>query len=315
MATCYFLAPLLNIVTPDRHCPAKLLQFQTNGFCNSSNHRFLKVRPHLRSSTVPPGRIFRYQDETENKPRSEAAGIQLYGEIEKLMTETAKRSQDGWGVSGDWREVEGAWVLRPRNSRPTSVVHFIGDEAQFKFDRCVRSLQDISDLPTFGIGHSLGSVEASSAVPLFSPVIVPMAQSFGPVISQLISSPTVCFSAEMAMKQFETLSPPIMKQLLNSESAISSLLDMLVRSLPGDHGSPLQQVIPDVPPGMADAVNRGSELLANLTVGTPWETVAREVNSTLGVDIKSQISKDVDLLVDVIASWMTSTMGSMLLKP
>ncbi|KAF9610716.1 hypothetical protein IFM89_024566 [Coptis chinensis] len=211
------------------------------------------------------------------------------------MTETAKRSQDGWGVSGDWREVEGAWVLRPRNSRPTSVVHFIG------------------------------------AVPLFS-CYLPMAQSFGPVISQLISSPTVRF--EMAMKQFETLSPPIMKQvlplveqlpplymveghfipkpeetrrlLLSSESAISSLLDMSVRSLPGDH----LQVIPDVPPGMADAVNRGSELLVNLTVGTPWETVAREVNSTLGVDIKSQISKDVDL-----ASWMTSTMGSMLLKP
>nr|CAD1827433.1 unnamed protein product [Ananas comosus var. bracteatus] len=94
--------------------------------------------------------------------------------------------------------------------------HFlIADEVQFKFDRCLRFLQEIvTGLPTFGVGHSLGSVihlligsryaiqrsgnvlmafnnkEASVAVPLFSPVIVPMAQSFGPVLSQLTSSPT-----------------------------------------------------------------------------------------------------------------------------
>nr|CAD1827462.1 unnamed protein product [Ananas comosus var. bracteatus] len=94
--------------------------------------------------------------------------------------------------------------------------HFlIADEVQFKFDRCLRYLQEIvTGLPTFGVGHSLGSVihlligsryaiqrsgnvlmafnnkEASVAVPLFSPVIVPMAQSFGPVLSQLTSSPT-----------------------------------------------------------------------------------------------------------------------------
>ncbi|KNA15471.1 hypothetical protein SOVF_098050 isoform A [Spinacia oleracea] len=38
--------------------------------------------------------------------------------------------------------------------------HFsIADEVQFKFDRCLRSLQEtVGDLPTFGIGHSLGSV-------------------------------------------------------------------------------------------------------------------------------------------------------------
>jgi hypothetical protein len=35
--------------------------------------------------------------------------------------------------------------------------------------------------------------EASSAIPLFSPVIVPMAQSFGPILSQLTSYPTVRF--------------------------------------------------------------------------------------------------------------------------
>lgn len=78
------------------------------------------------------------------------------------------------------------------------------------------------------------------------------------------------------------------------------------------------QAIPDVPPAMADAVNRGSELLANLTVGTPWETVAKEVGNTLGVDskiLRADISKDIELLVDVIASWMASNAGPKLLRP
>ncbi|KAG0501047.1 hypothetical protein HPP92_001119 [Vanilla planifolia] len=221
-------------------------------------------------------------------------------------------------------------------------------------------------------------MEASVAIPLFSPVIVPMAQSFGPLLTQLTSSPTVRRGAEIAMKQLESLSPPIMKQflplieqlpplymdlvkgreefipkpeetrrlvksyygvsrnlliqfkddtidetpvlakLLSSESAISSQLDLAIRSLPGDHGLPLQQILPDVPPAMADAVNRGGELLANLTVGTPWESVAKEVAGTLGPDsriLRAQISKDVELLVDVITSWMASNSKTRLLKP
>ncbi|GFY88068.1 Gut esterase [Actinidia rufa] len=336
--------------------------------------------------------------------------------------------------------------------------------------------------------------EASLAVPLFSPVLVPMAQSIGPLLSQIASSPTVRLGAEMTMKQLENLSPPIMKQVLplveqlpplymdlvngrenftpkpeetrrlvlrsrgrardpnrgqvawylgkgffkvlvissierrapwsvlqrpfedcaplsilvaetlqvrscvNTEalcglcalflkdnvefvntylkvvsltkqlenfktelkktqatidaswlnkaeaksalsqaekqkedeenlryaltqlalaqvltdSAISSMLDMSIRSLPGDHGLPLQQALPNVPPAMADAVNRGGEFLANLTAGTPWETAAREMSNTLGVDsrtLRAETSKDIDLLVEVIASWMASNTG------
>ena len=78
------------------------------------------------------------------------------------------------------------------------------------------------------------------------------------------------------------------------------------------------QALPDVPPAMADAVNRGSEFLANLSVGTPWETVAKEVSNTLGVDstvLRAEISKDVDILVDVITSWMASNSGAKLLRP
>jgi len=393
-----------------------------------------------------------YSQEPVKKPGTDAStstdstSIQVYSQIEKIITETARQSQGGWASSGDWSEIEGAWVLRSKSLEPTSVVHFIGgifvgaapqltyryflerladkgalviatpyasgfdhfsiaDEAQFKFDRCLRYLQQpVKELPSFGVGHSLGSVihlligsryavqrsgnvlmsfnnkEASSAIPLFSPVIVPMAQSFGPILSQLSSSPTIRMGAEMAMKQLQSLSPPIMKQVLplveqlpplymdlvqgredfipkpeetrkliksyygisrnllvkfkddiidetptlaqvlSSEAAISSVLDMSIRTVPGDHGLPLQQLLPDVPPAMADAVNRGGELLANLTAGTPWEEVAKEVGNTLGTTdtggvLRAQISKDVNSLVDVISAWMAANSGPRLLPP
>lgn len=412
-----------------------------------------QIRISRRSSWNGRSRVCAsYSQEPVKKPGTDAStstdstSIQVYSQIEKIITETARQSQGGWASSGDWSEIEGAWVLRPKLSEPTSVVHFIGgifvgaapqltyryflerladkgalviatpyasgfdhfsiaDEAQFKFDRCLRYLeQPVKELPSFGVGHSLGSVihlligsryavqrsgnvlmsfnnkEASTAIPLFSPVIVPMAQSFGPILSQLSSSPTIRMGAEMAMKQLQSLSPPIMKQVLplveqlpplymdlvqgredfipkpeetrkliksyygvsrnllvkfkddsidetptlaqvlSSEAAISSVLDMSIRTVPGDHGLPLQQLLPDVPPAMADAVNRGGELLTNLTAGTPWEGVAKEVGNTLGTAdtggvLRAQISKDVNSLVDVISSWMAANSGPRLLPP
>ncbi|GAB4854247.1 hypothetical protein Ancab_022834 [Ancistrocladus abbreviatus] len=390
-------------------------------------------------------RVLCNNDPGSGSRRPEETGIQLYRDIERLLTETVRQSQDNWAGIGlsDWTEVEGAWVLKPKKLGANSIAHFIGgifvgaapqltyrlflerlsekgvlvvatpyasgfdyfhiaDEVQFKFDRCLRSIQEGgSDLPTFGIGHSLGSVihlligsryaiqrsgnilmafnnkEASLAVPLLSSVLVPMAQSFGPLLSQLLSSPTVRLGTEMTMKQLENLSPPIMKQvlplieqlpplymdlakgrenfspnpeetrrliksyygvmrnllikfkddridettmlaqILSADSAVCSMLDMSIRALPGDHGLPLQQTLPDVPPAMADAVNRGGELLANLTVGTPWETVARDVGTTLGVDsriLSSNNVKELNHLVDVITSWMSSYVGSKQLR-
>lgn len=78
------------------------------------------------------------------------------------------------------------------------------------------------------------------------------------------------------------------------------------------------QALPDVPPAMADAVNRGSEFFANLTVGTPWETVAKEVGNTLGADttiLRAQVSKDMEALVDTVAAWMISNSGPKVLGP
>ncbi|CAI0399473.1 unnamed protein product, partial [Linum tenue] len=433
--------------------------------------RRLRSAALIRRTTTTTTRICCQYDDTGRKPARQSSsptGIQLYGEIKRILTETVRQSQGGWGSLTDWTEIEGAWVLKPRNGRANSVVHFIGgifvgaapqltyrlflehlaekgvmviatpyasgfdyfhiaDEAQFKFDRAFRFLQEsklnsmagvfvqVEDLPTFGMGHSLGSVihlligsryavqrsgnvlmafnnkvgldtssffvpqEASLAIPLFSPVLVPMAQNMGPILSQIASSPTVRMGAEITLKQIENvISPPFMKQafplieqlhplymdlvngreefspkpeetcrlitsyygvsrnllikftddsidetlslakVLSSESAISSLLDMSIRSLPGDHGLPLQQGLPDVPPAMADAVNRGSELFTNLAVGTPWETVAKEVGNTLGTDNqipRAQSSRDLAKLVDVITSWMASNAGPKVLRP
>ena len=79
------------------------------------------------------------------------------------------------------------------------------------------------------------------------------------------------------------------------------------------------QALPDVPPVMSDAVNRGGELLSNLIAGTPWETVAKDVSTSLGMGLDSQIlrsesSKELEHLVDVISSWMSSSIGSKLLR-
>ncbi|KAK2965652.1 hypothetical protein RJ640_011728 [Escallonia rubra] len=457
MASTWLWTPQAQAASSSRYSGESTLSRSSTSSCLYDFHRHHAislplVRNYCTSSSCSPRsrktRIYCNADDTNGsnttKSPPDTSGIRLYSEIERLLTETAKQSQYGWGSSSDWSEVEGAWVLKPRNSPPMSVVHFVGgifvgaapqltyrlflerlsekgilviatpyasgfdhffiaDEVQFKFDRCLRFIDEtVRDLPTFGIGHSLGSVihlligsryavqrngnaliafnnkEASLAVPLISPFLVPMAQGIGPFLSQIASSPTVRFGAEMTMKQLENLSPPIMKQVLplveqlpplymdlvngrenftprpeetrrliksyygvsrnllikfkddtidetstlaqvlSSDSAISSMLDMSIRLLPGDHGLPLQQALPDVPPAMADAVNRGGELFANLTAGTPWETVAREVGNTLGVDsriLRADISKEIDLLVDVITSWMASNTGPKLLKP
>ncbi|CAH8363132.1 unnamed protein product [Eruca vesicaria subsp. sativa] len=403
--------------TPPSFSPRRrLLNFSSHRRPQFSVIRFDKERF--------PKRVFcsyNQENNNNNKDRTQSTGIQVYGEIERLLTETVKQSQSSSSGSADWSEVEGAWVLRPRNSNPKMVAHFIGgifvvqlytwyyltpSLVQGCFGTFVSvygniRFEVVQDLPSFGIGHSLGSLihlligsryavqrngnvfmafnnkEASLAIPLFSPVLVPMAQSLGPLLSQVATSPTVRLGAEMTRKQLETLSPPIMKQILplveqlpplymdlvkgredfipkpeetrrlirsyygisrnllikfqddsidetpilaqvlGVESSISSKLDMSIRTLPGDHGLPLQQALPDVPPAMADAVNRGSEFLANMAVGTPWESVAKEVGGTLGMDSKilnAYASKDLAQLVDAVTSWMASNMGPKLLR-
>lgn len=124
----------------------------------------------------------------------------------------------------------------------------IADEAQFKFDRCMRALLDeykyrplVEDMPVFGVGHSLGALthlligaryavqrkgnviisfnnrSASEAIPFLSPMVAPMTQNIGPILQQLTSSPAVRLGAEVALrrlKEFGAISPPMFKQAM-----------------------------------------------------------------------------------------------------
>ncbi|CAK9873846.1 unnamed protein product [Sphagnum jensenii] len=79
----------------------------------------------------------------------------------------------------------------------------------------------VDTLPIFGVGHSFGALAqlliATSAIPLLSPVLGPVAQNFSPILAQLTASPTLRLGAEIAvqqLKQFESVSPPIVKQVL-----------------------------------------------------------------------------------------------------
>ncbi|MED6119126.1 hypothetical protein PIB30_008934 [Stylosanthes scabra] len=275
-ATSFFaVAPTLSLKHQNANSHRRLPLFSISP---STTRRFVPTT----ISCNPSNNNHNYVDDDNNNntERPQSNAIQLYSQIERLVTDSVRQSQDGWWGSRDWSELEGAWVIKPKISKPKFVAHFIGgifvgaapqlayrwflerlsekgvviiatpyasgfdhfqiaDEVQFKFDRCYRALQEtIQDLPIFGVGHSLGSVvhlligsryavqrsgnvlmafnnkEASSAVPLFSPVIVPMAQSIGPLLSDIFASPTLRAGAEMTLKQFENVSPPIMKQVL-----------------------------------------------------------------------------------------------------
>lgn len=115
----------------------------------------------------------------------------------------------------------------------------IADEAQFRFDRCVRTLSDeVQGLQVFGVGHSMGALmhmiigsryalpdreanvmisfnnkPATDAVPLFAPIVAPGLQGLSPIISGLAGSPLRA-PLRSAEAQLRYLSPPVLKELL-----------------------------------------------------------------------------------------------------
>ena len=115
----------------------------------------------------------------------------------------------------------------------------IADEAQFRFDRCLRTLpEDVRGLPVFGVGHSMGALmhmiigsryalpdreanvmlsfnnkPATDAVPLFAPIVAPGLQGLSPIISGLAGSPLRA-PLRSAEAQLRSLSPPVVKELL-----------------------------------------------------------------------------------------------------
>ena len=117
----------------------------------------------------------------------------------------------------------------------------IADEAQFRFDRCMRTLSSdeiSSGLPVYGIGHSMGALmhmiigsryalpdreanvmisfnnkPATDAVPLFAPIVAPGLQGLSPIISGLAGSPLRA-PLRSAEAQLRDLSPPVVRELM-----------------------------------------------------------------------------------------------------
>lgn len=70
------------------------------------------------------------------------------------------------------------------------------------------------------------SQEASLAVPLFSPVLVPMAQSIGPLLSQIASSPTIRLGVSIQVPT----SLCILSEVLFSKQASYACISVLLLS-------------------------------------------------------------------------------------
>ncbi|CAG9464447.1 unnamed protein product [Pedinophyceae sp. YPF-701] len=115
----------------------------------------------------------------------------------------------------------------------------ICDECNFKFDRAmIRMGSEVSGLPVYGVGHSLGSLihmlicsrypalsragnvlmsfnnrPATDSIPFLAPVIAPSASLVGPILKQLMDSP-VRAPAQSAYKNLRNMAPGAAKQLL-----------------------------------------------------------------------------------------------------
>ncbi|KAF7807522.1 DUF1350 domain-containing protein [Senna tora] len=144
MATCVWTPSyLLKFDGGDTNQPYAKAQIASVG--SPANYRRLSLvcgyRKHRFAS-----RIYCNSNHYDKKP-PDSTGIQVYTQIESgsycvpaigrvtkqnsfmilwLLTETVKQSQDAWWGPKDWSEVEGAWVLKPKSTKPKYVVHFVG---------------------------------------------------------------------------------------------------------------------------------------------------------------------------------------------
>ncbi|EFJ43624.1 hypothetical protein VOLCADRAFT_106736 [Volvox carteri f. nagariensis] len=112
-------------------------------------------------------------------------------------------------------------------------------------------------------------------------------------------------------------------QLLQGSSAVGEVLDLAVRTLPGDHLRPMQQAIVDLPPEVArlaaGAVESTGEALGRLaSVATqlgvqqatvPLEELSRGVvgmSAMFGGQVGGPVTDSMQSLADEVAAWMGS---------
>ena len=141
----------------------------------------------------------------------------------------------------------------------TSFDHMaIADEIHYKFQMGMAALQGegISDLPLFGLGHSMGALQhlivssryvssrqgnmlmsfnnkpATESIPFFSPFIAPGARAFGPILAQVRRLEACCIGSHMTLGQHVSQSlhmnivqacVPAMQRGVEGETALTKL--------------------------------------------------------------------------------------------
>eukprot|EP00882_Tetradesmus_deserticola_P008713 GHRQ01009189.1.p1 GENE.GHRQ01009189.1~~GHRQ01009189.1.p1 ORF type:complete len:196 (+),score=75.78 GHRQ01009189.1:302-889(+) len=110
-------------------------------------------------------------------------------------------------------------------------------------------------------------------------------------------------------------------QLLQSSAAISSCLDLSLRTLDGDHVRPMTQSLPDLPPEVARVANEaaatGGQMLGRLAdmasqmgvagASGPLADLSKGVSSMAGMltpELSGPSTSSAQELADEIAAWM-----------
>uniref|UniRef100_A0A061SAJ2 Uncharacterized protein n=1 Tax=Tetraselmis sp. GSL018 TaxID=582737 RepID=A0A061SAJ2_9CHLO len=206
---------------------------------------------------------------------------------------------------------------------------------------------------------SFNNRPATDSIPFLSPFIAPGAQMLFPVLQQLVSSPAVPFveqagpilmdvasgRKEFTPSPFETQNliksyygiprnmllrfqgdvldeSKELAQLLQGSAAISNLLDLTMRTLPGDHNRPLHQAVVDLPPELSRAaratIKEGSTILQRVSAlarnaGAPeqfntglhdFANIITEGSTALGGNVGGPVTDEVQALADEVACWM-----------
>jgi len=293
----------------------------------------------------------------------------------------------------------------------------VADAVQFAFDRTCRALGPRlpAELPVWGLGHSMGALAqtllasryavtraglillsfnnkpATDAIPLFAPLVSPVAQSLSPLLNAAATSPlrggaealsaslraqapAVLREALPLLDQLEPLvldvaagraeftpapaetarlltayysvgrtlllrfredtideTPALAATLSNcaATSAGGEPFELTVTALPGDHVRPLQQLLPPPPPALLGAATSSVETLQQLSAftaafGAPtWGLDALRAGVQAAADglsaaapaASASAAADIGLLVDEIATWMSTRGGGPMTQP
>lgn len=220
---------------------------------------------------------------------------------------------------------------------PTGFNHLaISDQTHFMFDRCMSQLRsEVSDLPIFGIGHSLGALvhllissrypvqrsgnvflsfnnkPATESLPFITPFLGPGAAAIAPIIARLAASPLTAQFTGMsdllksfspaAVQQFMPLLDqlqPLYMNLAKGEQEFVPHPDETRTLVRGCYGTPQNLAIKFVDDTI-DETDRLTQLLQNDAA----------VAATLNLTVRSLPGDHVRPLRQEVPSEVSSTIG------